>query len=79
MTRILLTAFDTYDRWTENSSWLALSDLTRWYDGELELVTRRYPVDLPRMNDMLRGSAGDFLVHLGHALDPQPFNLRMWA
>lgn len=68
MTRILLTAFDTYDRWTENSSWLALSDLTRWYDGELELVTRRYPVDLPRMNDMLRKDLqGDFpfVIHLG--------------
>ena len=37
-------------------------------DGELELVTRRYPVDLPRMNDMLRKDLqGDFpfVIHLG--------------
>ncbi len=70
MQRVLLTAFDAYDRWPENASWLALSDLTRWYDGNLEIVTRRYPVDLARMSDMLRKDLQnnfDLAIHLGQA------------
>ncbi|MDF1840862.1 MAG: pyroglutamyl-peptidase I [Rubripirellula sp.] len=70
MTRILLTAFEPYDRWTENSSWMALADLTHWYDGTAELTTRRYPVDLTRMSEMLRKdlqSDFDFAIHLGQA------------
>ena len=70
MTRILLTAFEPYDRWPENSSWLALVDLTRWYDGTAELTTRRYPVDLGKMSEMLRKdlqSNYDYAIHLGQA------------
>ena len=29
MTTVLITAFEPYDDWPENSSWLALLDLTR--------------------------------------------------
>jgi len=29
MTRVLITAFEPFDRWSENSSWLALVELTR--------------------------------------------------
>jgi len=68
--RILLTAFEPYDRWTENSSWLALADLTRWYDGDVELTTRRYPVDLNLMSDQLRKdlqSNYHLAVHLGQS------------
>jgi len=65
-----LTAFEPYDRWDENSSWLALADLTHWYDGNAELVTRRYPVDLTRMSEMLRKDLQanfDFAIHLGQS------------
>ena len=70
MTRVLLTAFGPYDRWQENSSWSAVVELTNWYDGEVELVTRRYPVDLTAMSDQLRRdllSGFDFAVHLGQS------------
>lgn len=70
MTRVLLTAFEAYDRWPENSSWLALVDLTSWYDGKLEISTRRYPVDLSRMSESLRDDLRnhyDYAIHLGQA------------
>ena len=70
MSRVLVTAFGPYDRWTENSSWLALQDLTHWYDGSIELITRRYPVDLNRMTDALRrdmASTYDAAIHLGQS------------
>ena len=70
MTRILLTAFEPYDRWKENSSWLALIDLTSWYDGDMELVTRRYPVDLAVMRERLQADLSqgfDTVIHLGQS------------
>ncbi len=70
MTRVLITAFEPYDRWPENSSWLALMDLTRWYDGDAEITTRRYPVDLTRMSESLRKDLQgnfDFAIHLGQS------------
>ncbi|MEM6471888.1 MAG: pyroglutamyl-peptidase I [Planctomycetota bacterium] len=70
MTRILLTAFEPYDRWRENSSWLALVDLTSWYEGPLEFVTRRYPVDLAKLRQSLERDLSEgveFAIHLGQA------------
>ena len=70
MTRVLLTAFEPYDRWPENSSWLALVDLTRWYDGGAEITTRRYPVDLTAMSERLRKDLQDdydLALHLGQS------------
>lgn len=70
MTRILLTAFEPYDRWKENSSWLALIDLTSWYHGDLEITTRRYPVDLAKLKDQLEADLRldfDFAIHLGQS------------
>ena len=70
MTRVLLTAFEPYDRWKENSSWLALVDLTSWYEGDLELATRRYPVDLSRVREMLERDLSqdyDLAIHLGQS------------
>ncbi len=70
MTRVLITAFEPYDRWPANSSWDALCDLTRWYDGIAEVVTRRYPVDLTRMSLSLRKDLQenyDFAIHLGQS------------
>jgi pyroglutamyl-peptidase len=66
----LITAFQPYDRWPENSSWLALEDLTRWYDGSAEITTRRYPVDLTRMSESLRKDLHgnfDLAIHLGQS------------
>ncbi|MCA9140447.1 MAG: pyroglutamyl-peptidase I [Planctomycetales bacterium] len=70
MTRILITAFEPYDRWKENSSWLALIDLTSWYEGDLEIATRRYPVDLPKLKTQLEEDLArnfDFAIHLGQS------------
>ena len=70
MTRILITAFEPYDRWPDNSSWLALTDLTRWYDGDADITTRRYPVDLSQMSENLRKDLQanfDYAIHLGQA------------
>ncbi|PAY18277.1 pyrrolidone-carboxylate peptidase [Rhodopirellula sp. SM50] len=70
MTRILITAFEPYDRWKQNSSWLALVDLTSWYEGALEITTRRYPVDLPKLREMLEADLArnyDFAIHLGQS------------
>jgi pyroglutamyl-peptidase len=70
VTRILLTAFEPYDRWQENSSWLSLVDLTHWYDGVAEVTTRRYPVDLTRMSEQLSKDLQqdyDFAIHLGQS------------
>ncbi|MFK8115585.1 MAG: pyroglutamyl-peptidase I [Rubripirellula sp.] len=70
MTRVLITAFEPYDRWSENSSWLALIDLTRWYDGDADITTRRYPVDLTAMSESLRKDLEnnyDLAIHLGQS------------
>ncbi len=65
---ILLTAFDTYDQWTENSSWLAMTEYLREHGGTNDIVTRRYPVDLHKMKerleiDLARGVDG--VIHFG--------------
>lgn len=70
MTRILLTAFEPYDQWSENSSWLTLVDLTSWLDSRATIVTRRYPVDFETASDRLRRDLAehyDFAIHLGQA------------
>ena len=70
MTRVLITAFEPYDRWEQNASWLALMDLTRWYEGPIELTTRRYPVDLSQMSQQLRKDIQmdfDIALHLGQS------------
>ncbi len=70
MTRILISAFEPYDRWSTNSSWLALVELTRFYAGPAELTTRRYPVELTEMSERLRKDLQqdfDFALHLGQS------------
>jgi pyroglutamyl-peptidase len=70
VTRVLITAFEPYDRWKENASWLALVDLTRWYEGPVELTTRRYPVDLSQMSQQLRKDIQldyDIAIHVGQS------------
>lgn len=70
MQRILLTAFEPYEGWSENSSWLAMVELTRWLDSAATVVTRRYPVDLRVASDRLRKDLlgrYDYAIHLGQS------------
>jgi pyroglutamyl-peptidase len=70
MTNVLLTAFEPYDHWPENASWLALVELTRELPLNVKIVTRRYPVDFDavrqRLSDDLSANF-DFALHLGQA------------
>lgn len=70
MTRVLITAFEPYDRWSENASWLALVELTRELPAAPHITTRRYPVDYEQVRKRIESDlAGgyDFVLHLGQA------------
>jgi pyroglutamyl-peptidase len=78
--RILLTAFDGYGPWPENSSWLTLMELTRELPEGLNLTTRRYPVDRSQMLSRLHQDLDSdyaYSVHLGQA--PGAASLRLEA
>lgn len=68
--RILLTAFEPYGEWRENSSWLALIEMLKSRPGSAELVTRRYPVDLNSLQSKLQDDLQkhpDAVLHLGQS------------
>jgi pyroglutamyl-peptidase len=68
--RVLLTAFEPYDEWSQNSSWLALVELLKDRPTSLELVTRRYPVDLKAVRGKLPqdlSTGFDAVLHLGQS------------
>ena len=68
--RVLLTAFEPYDQWTTNSSWLALVELLKELPSGGSLVTRRYPVDLPALQEKLKQDLQrefDVILHLGQS------------
>ncbi len=68
--RVLLTAFEPYDQWTTNSSWLTLVELLKELPSDGSLVTRRYPVDLPAMQEKLELDLQrefDVVLHLGQS------------
>ena len=70
MTTVLITAFEPYDRWPENASWLALLELTRDLPPEPKVVTRRYPVDFASARTRLFEDLAanyDFALHLGQS------------
>lgn len=70
MPSVLITAFEPYEQWDENSSWLALVELTRWFDSDQRVTTRRYPVGLAAVHQRLSEDlkAGyDVVLHLGQA------------
>jgi len=70
MPRILLTAFEPYDPWQTNASWLALIELTRELPLDVEVTTRLYPVELESMKHKLTEdlkSKFDFVFHIGQA------------
>ncbi len=68
--RVLLTAFEPYDEWTENSSWLALVELLKARPSSADLLTRRYPVDLGELQLRLASDLEkkpDAVLHLGQS------------
>jgi pyroglutamyl-peptidase len=68
MPNIFVTAFEPYDRWTENSSWLTLVEFTKELAHDARITTRLYPVDHDavrlRLEEDLRANY-DFALHLG--------------
>ena len=81
MSSVLITAFEPYDDWPENASWLALVALMRDLPAdELQLTTRRYPVDYETVRQRLADDlqAGfDYALHLGQA--PGATDIRLEA
>ena len=70
MASILITAFEPYDRWNVNSSWLALVRLTRDLTQLGDVTTRLYPVDFAAVKEKLANdlkSHYDYALHLGQA------------
>jgi pyroglutamyl-peptidase len=70
MPNVLITAFEPYDRWKENASWLSLIELTRNLPEQPRVVTRLYPVDFQRARARLEDDLQadyDFALHLGQA------------
>ena len=70
MTSVLITAFEPYDCWRENSSWLCLRELTRERPSEPAITTRRYPVDFQAAKQKLAHDLQanyDYAIHLGQA------------
>ena len=70
MSRALVTAFEPYDIWEENASWLTLVELTKNLPERPHLTTRRYPVDYTKLRECLSQDLNmdfDFVLHLGQA------------
>lgn len=70
MATVLITAFQPYDRWSENSSWLTLQELTKELAGSPRVTTRLYPVDFLQVRERLRSDLDanyEFALHLGQA------------
>jgi pyroglutamyl-peptidase len=70
MPRVLLTAFEPYDRWKANASWLALLQVTHDLPKQPQLTTRLYPVDFSVMKEQLEADLAanyDYALHLGQA------------
>jgi pyroglutamyl-peptidase len=70
MKSVLITAFEPYEHWTTNASWLALMELTRELPQRPRIVTRRYPVDFATLRERLEADLQanyDYALHLGQA------------
>jgi pyroglutamyl-peptidase len=82
MTSVLLTAFEPYDRFPDNSSWLCVQHLTRDYPTQLQLTTRRYPVDFVQARERLARDLQanyDVVLHLGQAPRSSRMQLEQFA
>ena len=68
--RVLLTAFEPYDTWEQNSSWEALVAFLHHSGLPTGVTTRRYPVDLNQLHSRLEKDLTlgfDAVLHLGQA------------
>ena len=68
--RVLLTAFEPYDIWEQNSSWEALVTYLHNRGTVPGVTTRRYPVDLLKLQSRLEKDLElgfDAILHLGQA------------
>ena len=68
--RVLLTAFEPYDIWEQNSSWEALVTFLHQRGIPSGVTTRRYPVDLDLLQTRLEKDLRlgfDAVLHLGQA------------
>lgn len=71
MPRVLITAFEPYEGWAENSSWLTLMELTRSLPTAPQITTRRYPVAWPQLRERLASDLAanyDVVLHLSQAV-----------
>lgn len=70
MVSVLITAFEPYDRWQANSSWLSVIELTKDRPAAPKITTRLYPVDFratkAKLHEDLQANY-DFALHLGQA------------
>jgi pyroglutamyl-peptidase len=82
MSRILITAFEPYGSWAENSSWLALVEYSKELPTAGRIVTRRYPVDLQAVQERLAKDLAedfDYALHLGQAPGSAAIRLEAFA
>jgi len=82
MASVLITAFEPYDRWDTNSSWLTLVRLTQELPGEPTITTRLYPVDFAAVKERLAGDLRadyDYALHLGQAPGSTRIQLEAFA
>jgi len=82
MARILLTAFEPYEPWKTNASWLALIELTSQLEATSEITTRLYPVELSAMKAKLAidlKTQYDFVFHIGQAPKSSCIQLEEYA
>jgi pyroglutamyl-peptidase len=78
--RVLLTAFEPYDHWQVNSSWLTLIEFTKEMPGDVAVTTRLYPVNYEAVSQRLEQDLQenhDVVLHLGQA--PETSHIRLEA
>lgn len=82
MVSVLITAFEPYDRWNANSSWLTLVQLTQELPSDVAITTRLYPVDFAAVKEKLAGDLRadfDYALHLGQAPGSTRIQLEAFA
>ncbi len=72
MPRALITVFEPFGRWGENSSQLCLDELQRTLPAGFDVTTAVYPVDFEQAHQRLRDDLRreyDVALHLGQAAE----------
>lgn len=82
MASVLITAFEPYDLWHANSSWLTLVELTQDLPSQPAITTRLYPVDFAAVKEKLASDLRanhDVALHLGQAPGSTRIQLEAFA